>query len=302
MLKLWGQGRETYNPAAIVRGILRKNHGVKLPAASACRLILFAWLAGLTLGGAESTFGASLTLLIQPPQGEAVAAGGHQALAAYLSHAAGVPINVVTPPNFLAHWETIRRETGVDLVWDDAHFTDYRVQRLGFHVLAKAPGMTSYSLVASPGARISDPLSLAGKKVASFGPPSIGATRLNAMFPNPARRPSIIDITTVQQGLELLQQKKVEAAMLPTPAVSEHIDRGRLAVLISMEPTPRMALSASPRVDAKTRERIRAALLRAADSKDGKRVLADLRFSHFEAAGASTYANHARLLRDVWGY
>ncbi|HKQ30584.1 MAG TPA: PhnD/SsuA/transferrin family substrate-binding protein [Burkholderiales bacterium] len=271
-------------------------------AAPVCRFALAVCLTGLAADGGAAEQAKPLTLVIQPPQGEAVAPGGYQALAAYLEQAVGVRINVVTPPNFLAHWETIRRDQGVDLVWDDAHFTDYRVQRLRFHVLAKAPGVTGYSLVAAAGARLRDPLSLAGKKVASFGPPSIGTTRLNAMFPNPARRPSIIDISTVPQALDLLHRKKVEAAMLPTAAVSEHVDRGRLVVLITMEPTPRAALSASPRVDTRTREKIRAALLRARDSDDGKRVLEELRFSHFEFAGASTYANQGRLLRDVWGY
>jgi ABC-type phosphate/phosphonate transport system substrate-binding protein len=268
--------------------------------------LLAACLVSLAIGtgasAAEPTSGVPLTLVIQPPQGEAIAAGGYQALANYLGHAAGTRINVVTPPNFLAHWETIRRDHGVDLVWDDAHFTDYRVQRLGFQILAKAPGVASYSLVAMAGARVQDPLSLAGKKVASFGPPSMGATRLNAMFPNPARRPSIIDIATVQQGLDLLSRKKVEAAMLPTSAVSEHVDRGRLLVLTTMEPTPGLALSASPRINPRMREKIRAALLHAGESENGRRLLENLRLSHFEAASASTYANHARLLRDVWGY
>jgi ABC-type phosphate/phosphonate transport system substrate-binding protein len=261
-----------------------------------------ALLIGTGVSTAEPVTGVSMTLVIQPPQGEAIAVGGYQALANYLTQATGARINVVTPPNFLAHWETIRRDHGVDLVWDDAHFTDYRVQRLGFHTLVKAPGVTSYSLVATAGARVRDPLSLAGKKVASFGPPSMGATRLNAMFPNPARRPSIIDIATVQQALDLLSHKKVEAAMLPTSAVSGHVDSGRLLVLTAMEPTPHLALSASPRINTQMREKIRVALLRARETESGRRLLETLRLSHFESASASTYANQARLLRDVWGY
>jgi ABC-type phosphate/phosphonate transport system substrate-binding protein len=264
--------------------------------------ILGVCLAGLVIGASAPVQEKALTLVVQPPQGEITAPGANQALANYLAQAVGTRIVVVTPPNFLAHWEMVRRNNGIDLVLDDAHFTDYRVQRFGFHVLVKAPGTTSFSLVAPHGARVKDPLSLAGKKVASFGPPSIGATRLNAMFPNPARRPSIIDIATVQQGIELLEQRKVEAAMLPTAAIDEHVARGRLIVLTTMEPTPRMALSASPAVSVAMREKIRAALLRADESENGKRLLQNLRYSHFELAAAATYANHERLLREVWGY
>jgi hypothetical protein len=245
---------------------------------------------------------APLTLVIQPSQGETMTVRAHQALADYLSRASGERIVVVTPPNFLAHWETIRRNSNVDLVLDDAHFTDYRVDRLGFHVLAKLPGTVSYSLVAAEGIRARDPLLLTGKKVASFGPPSIGAARLNAMFPNPSRRPSIIDITAVEQGLDLLKQRKVDAAMLPTSAIGDAVDRGRLSVLTTTEPAPRMALSASPKLDSHVREKIRNALLRATESADGKHMLGEMQFSRFEAATAAMYAGQSRLLRDVWGY
>lgn len=274
-------------------------------ARSRYRMRLTACLTGLVIAatvGAEPTTRAPFTLVVQPTHGVAMAPQGYQALADYLMLATGTHISVVTPPNFLAHWETIRRDNGIDLVLDDAHFTDYRIQRRGYHVLVKVPGVISYSLVASPGKRIKDPLSLTGKKVASFGPPGIGATRLNAMFPNPTRRPSIIEISTTQQGLDLLQRKKVEAAMLPTSAVTDLVNTGRVIVLTTMEPTPHLALSASPRVTKQTRERIRAALLRAGESSNGRRMLENIGLSHFEPASASVYANHARLLRDVWGY
>lgn len=251
--------------------------------------------------GAQA-FAAPLTLVIQPSTGEPMSVQAHRALANYLMEVTGERVVVMAPPNFLAHWETIRRNKNVDLVLDDAHFTDYRVDRSNFHVLVKAPGAMSYSLVTARGTRLKDPLLLTGKKVASFGPPSIGAARLNAMFPNPSRRPSIIDIATVEQGLELLKQGKVDAAMLPTSAIGERADLGVLTVLTTTEPVPRMALSASPKLDVQIREKIRTALLRAGESESGKRMLEELRFSRFEPATAAIYANQSRLLRDAWGY
>jgi hypothetical protein len=260
------------------------------------------WTVAASAASTDPSPGAPLTLVIQPAQDDVPTPNGYPALAAYLAETSGSRVSIVVPPNFLAHWETIRRNRGVDLVLDDAHFTDYRVQRLGFQVLVKLPGVAGYSLVGAPGLRVRDPLSLTGKKVACFGPPSLGATRLNAMFPNPARRPSIVDITTVQQGLDLLAQNKVVAAMLPTAVISAHIGQGRLVVLTTMEPTPGLALSASSHIDAARRQKIRAALLRAPESEEGRHMLQALGISRFEFADESTYANQGRLLRDVWGY
>lgn len=241
-------------------------------------------------------------LLIQPTRSEEATRRAFQPLADYLGQATGSRITLVAQPNFLAHWQTVRRNAGYDLVLDDAHFTDYRVQKFGFHVLAKMPGTMSYSLVTPRTKRVFDPLELVGKTVASFGPPSIGATRLSAMFPNPTRRPTIVEIAGANEGLELVLQGKVNAAMLPTSIVSEHVAANRLFVVTSSEPTPQMALSVSPRVSAALREKIREALLQAGKPGNGERVLRHAGFERFETATPATYANQARILKDYWGY
>lgn len=256
----------------------------------------------LLLGTAAQAQDAPLIILVQPTQREEATRRAFQPLADYLAAATGARFSVTSTPNFLAHWETVRRNSGYDLVLDDAHFTDYRVQKFRFQVLARAAGTTSYSLAVARGARPRDPLELAGKKVASFGPPSIGATRLNAIFPNPSRRPAIIEVASSADGLELLAQGKVAAAMLPTAELAEAIDQNRVNVIITAEPTPNMALSASPRLTPQLREKIRAALLRLDRTNPGHELLRDTRIERFEPASAADYAGQARILRDTWGY
>jgi hypothetical protein len=257
-------------------------------------------LAGIALCAAATAQERPLVLLIQPTLGEEATRQSFQPLADYLSQAAGVTVTVVAKPNFFAHWDTVRRNAGYDLVLDDAHFTDYRVRKFGFRVLAKLPGMASYSLVVPRERRVLDPMALAGKRVASFGPPSIGATRLNAMFPNPARRPVIVDIASVNEGLDLLWQEKVEAAMLPTSAVADHITGGRLRAITTTEPILQMALSASPQLRVPVREKIRAALLQAGRSPEPDSTTANI--DRFEPATAAMYANQARMLQQYCGY
>lgn len=263
-------------------------------------VILFAWLVlCANPAGAQET---PLVLMIQPMLGEETTRRMFQPLADYLGKEVGTPVTIVTPPNFLAHWETVRRNIGYDLVLDDAHFTDYRVQKFGFDVLARIPGTTSYSLVMLRKKRVIDPLDLAGKTVASYGPPSIGATRLSAMFPNPARRPAIVDIGSAGEGLDLLRRGKVTAAMLPTSLIGTHVGTGELAIVTTTEPTPQMAFSISPRVKESLRKKIRAVLLRAGDSTDGTSILRAANVDRFETADAAMYANQAKILKQYWGY
>jgi ABC-type phosphate/phosphonate transport system substrate-binding protein len=258
----------------------------------------------MLLGGAAAVSADEppLVLLIQPTLSEEATRRAFQPLAQHLGEATGTRVVIATRPNFLAHWETVRRNTGYDLVLDDAHFTDYRVQKFGFQVLAKLPGTTSYSLVVAARTRLRDPLELVGKKVACFGPPSLGASRLSALFPNPARRPAMIEIATTEEGLELLRQAKVSAAMLPTTSIGEQVDRGEISIVSTTEPTPHMALSASPHLNARQRDKIRMTLLRSAATTDGKEALRIAGFERFEKASAATYANQSRILKEYWGY
>ena len=265
------------------------------------RVTWFAWLSlWAACASAQDT---PLVLMIQPTLGVEATRQAFQPLVDYLEKATGSRFTIVTQPNFLGHWQTVRRNSGYDLGLDDPHLTDYRVRKIGIHVLAKVPGTTSYSLIVpNTKKRVFDPLELTGKKVASFGPPSIGATRLSAMFLNPSRRPTIVEIDSASEGMALLLQGKVNAAMLPTSLIAEQVGRGEAIVVMSTEPTPHMALSISPRINTALREKVRAALLRAGKPGDGAQALRHTGFESLEPATAATYANQSRILKDYWGY
>jgi hypothetical protein len=246
---------------------------------------------------ASDTREPALVLLVQS-QRETALRRALAPLLRQLEEATGRRFVLSIAPNFLAHWEIVRRNAGYDLVLDEAHFTDYRVQKFGFHVVAKIPGVSSYSLATVRGAHLRSPLELAGKKVASFGPPGIGATRLSAMFPNPARHPAIIEVASGAEGLGLLKRGQVVAVMLPTTELAEEAGRNEVSVISTAEPTLNMALSVSPRIDATMRQKIAAALLHARVSDDLRHAGVD----GFEPATAGQYTGQARMLRDVWGY
>jgi len=127
-----------------------------------------------------------LVLAVQPVLDEGLTRKAFQPLCDYLAQATGRPCRLLTSPNFYAYWDTVRLGTAFNLVLDAAHFTDYRAQKLGYHVLAKIPDTVTYSLVTRDSELLLDAGDLVGKRVATLGIPSIGAARLNGLFPNPS--------------------------------------------------------------------------------------------------------------------
>jgi len=241
-------------------------------------------------------------LLIQPILSEEKTREAYGPLCAYIERLAGRPCTVLTQPNFLAYWDVIRRNN-YDLVLDASHFTDYRVQKMGFSILAKIPDSVSYSLIVPDSNLVFDPTELVARRIATLGPPSIGAARLSAMFPNPLRQPVIIEVASAEEGMDLVVAKKVEAAILPTPLVSQRMSQaGGIAVVLTTEPIPHIALSASPRVAREIQERIRDGLLNAAATPAGRRMLEGIGFEKFDPATPALYANQSNILKTYWGY
>lgn len=246
--------------------------------------------------------GNPLTLLIQPILSDEQTKKAYQPLADYLAQVTGRPVEIRTTTNFMAYWDAVRRDQG-DLVLDAAHFTDYRVQKFNYKVLVKIPDTVSYSLIVPNTKLIFDPSELTGKTVASLGPPSIGAARLNAMFPNPVRQPTIVEVVSAEKGLELVASGKVDGAILPTPVVGQYMARNEgIAVVTTTEPLPHIALSASPRIDAAMRGKIRTALVNATQTPEGKQMLKGIGFERFDPATDEMYTNHGRVLKEYWGY
>lgn len=244
-----------------------------------------------------------LVFIIQPILNEEQTRKAYQPLADYLGKIAGKRVVIRTLPNFVAYWETMRLSNAYDLVLDAAHFTDYRAQKLGFKVLAKIPDTVSYSLIVGAGALVIDPIELIGKTVATPGAPSVGAARLNAMYPNPVRQPIIVDSGTAEEGIQMLIKNKVQAAMVPTPLVSQQMAQGGgISVVATTDPIPHIALSAGPRLNADVREKIRAALVAAPNTEDGKKMLKDINFERFDPANEKIYAGQGTLLKEYWGY
>ena len=192
-----------------------------------------------------------------------------------------------------------KREKGFDLVLDAAHFTDYRIKKQGYTVLAKLPDTVSFSIVTGEDSFILDTEELIGLRVATMPSPSLGALRLESLFPNPMRIPNYIWEMNTTVAVEKLTSGEIDAAIIPTRLASTY---DNLNLVMTTEPVPHMGLSASPDVPADVAEKIRQALLNAHTTENGKAMLTALKQDKFDPADSATYDGYSDLLKEVFGY
>jgi phosphonate transport system substrate-binding protein len=257
----------------------------------------------LSPAGAAADGTGELVLGVAPLLGETETRRQFQPLCEYLRLAIRLSCRIETRPNFLAYWESMRRDREYNLVFDDAHFTDYRTQKMGYTVLAKIPNTVTYSLAVPQSTRFNDPARLVGRRIATLGIPSMGAALLNSLFPQPSKQPIPVEVDSAEEGFRLLREGKVAAVILPTPLVREQILRGaELRVLLSTAPIPHLGISASPAIAPAMRDALRQALVQAHKTEDGLKMLAQLGIERFDPATATVYKGQARILQQYWGY
>jgi len=236
----------------------------------------------------------TLTLAIQPIYGMDKTHESFLPLASYLSRITGKDIKIKTYPNFITYWNETRDGQGYDLILDAAHFTGYRAKELDFEILAKIPGTVSYSVIVPDSALVIDVGELVGKKIATLGPPSMGAAKLSLLFDNPLRQPFIYETEDSEKALDLLFTDEVDAAIIPTPLVGTLTG---VSVVTTTDPTQHIALSASPELSADLRQFIRDALIHASSTQDGRNMLRETGFAGFENPDIERYVAASDLLR-----
>ena len=240
------------------------------------------------------------SLAIQPILPQEELKKSYKLLADYLSNATGHKITISTQRSFIFYWHKMRKgKKGFDLVLDAAHFTDYRVQNLGYTVLAKLPDTTSFSIVTHEDNFILDVDELTSKRIATMPSPSLGSLRLEELFPNPMRIPNYVWELNTNDAVASVLEGKVDAAIIPTRLASTFEG---LNTVMTTEPVPHMAISASPDVPTDVAEKIRQALVKANTTTNGQKMLSKLKVDKFDPADNNTYAGYGELLKGVYGY
>jgi hypothetical protein len=253
----------------------------------------------ICLGLPVNLLAAEYSIFVQPVQSEAQTKKAFAPLAKYLADATGHKFTIKTTLNFVSYWSRMRRQNEFDLVLDAAHFTDYRIKKYGYEVLAKFPDTVSFSLITDESTLLFDAEELIGKKVASAPSPSLGGVRLAEMYPNVLRQPVSIPTNNFADALEKVRKKQIVAALVPTPLINGD---SSVNTVMTTQPVPHMGLSASSKVDKKVKSQIRRALVNAHKTQKGQEMLRAVNIAQFETTSASEYDGYASLLQDVWGF
>jgi phosphonate transport system substrate-binding protein len=223
----------------------------------------------------------------------------YQPLAKYLSDKTGHTLSIKSYRNFLTYWVRMQKARDMHFILDAAHFTDYRVQRKDYTVLAKFPDTVSFTVVTGEDSFVFEMEELISKRIATMAPPGMGAVRLSSMFPNPVRLPYYIEASDSVDAVQRLFDGTVDAAIIPSPLVGNYEN---LNTVISTEPVPHMAFSASPDVPQDVALAVKQALVEAIKTPEGKKMLEVMKIEYFEDADDEVYAGYASLLEGVFGY
>jgi ABC-type phosphate/phosphonate transport system substrate-binding protein len=241
-----------------------------------------------------------LTLMVEPSYGTARLAEVFEPLANYIGQAVGRPVRLVTPRNYHFFWRDVRQSPSIDLLYAEAHFTDYRAQRFGSLPLARTAERLSYSILVSDLVENPTVDRLVGRRLVTMPSPSLGFALLTQLYPNPVSQPEILSsATSWRDGVEMVFAEEAEAAIVPTWLEDEYPN---LTSVWTSREFMGPAISASSDLDPTLRERIREALLSIHEDPAANEVLLELRISRFEPATAAEYAGADRMLREFHGY
>ncbi len=242
---------------------------------------------------------AEYNVAIQPVLPRAQIEQNYQPLMDYLSATTGHTFKVKSYHNFLTYWARMQKARDMHFVLDGAHFTDYRVKRKNYRVLAKFPDTVSFTVVTGEDSFVFDMDELISKRIATMASPGMGAVRLIGMFPNPVRLPFYVEANNAVDAVNKVLDGKVDAAIIPSPMVGNYEG---LNTVVSTEPVPHMALSASPNVPESVAQAVRQALVDAKNTPAGQQMLAQMNIEYFEHADEQMYAGYAQLLEGTFGY
>ena len=242
------------------------------------------------LGAAHA---AEYKLAIQPVLPRAEMGELYKPLADYLSAETGDTITLQTFSSFKSYFANMKRKKGFDLVLDAAHFTNYRTENMNYNVLAKLPDTVSFSLVTGPDLMVFDADELIPYKIATMVSPAIGGLRLKELYPDTDNSPTIVRAKDSVDAVKQVQDGRADAAMVPTPMVGQYVN---LNTVLTTDPLPHMALSVSPDVPQDVADKIKKAMVNAANTEKGKEMLSVLKFQDFVASSDEDYAGFGNIL------
>ena len=244
--------------------------------------------------GSRSSYSAEYSLAVQPLLPPDKMEKIYTPLADYLSKKTGQTIKLSTFRSFTSYWSNMKRLKGFDMVLDGAHFTDYRVKKNQYKVLAKVPDTVSFTVVTRGDLFVFDVTELSSYRVATMIAPSMGGLLLMEMFPDTDKQPNIISSIDVDDCIKQIVDGHADAAIIPTPMVGNYEN---LNVVVTTNPMPHEAFSVSPDIPQNVANSVRDALIEASSTDKGREMLTTANLPPFSTASEKTYDGYAKIMQ-----
>jgi ABC-type phosphate/phosphonate transport system substrate-binding protein len=241
-----------------------------------------------------------LNFAVQPTYSPEQIAEVYKPFLAYLQKTTGYQIKLVTFRNFTSYWQEMRERRGWDLTFDEAHFTDYRIQRMGFEPLVRAAESGAYVLASSEDLGAGNTDSLLAEKIATLPAPSLGYALLLEYYPNPMQQPDVrTNSASFLDAIDAVFAEESRGAMVPA---SVAMDYPNLFEVIRTREYAGIAVSASSTLPADVKAKIAEALLKMHEDQDAFAALDELGISQFVKAVPADFRGAERVLNNFYGY
>jgi ABC-type phosphate/phosphonate transport system substrate-binding protein len=255
---------------------------------------LAGFVASLLFAG--TALAADYTVTVEPNYPPAQALQVYKPLMDYLSRATGQHFILKPSANYHVYWRDMRAAVPVDFAFEEAHFTDYRINHQRFSPLVRVQDPTKYVLLADSASATDGTHGLIGLRIACMSAPSMGYLLLGEWYKNPIAQPEVVSTAASwKDGVEMVFATESEGAMVPSYIAQTYPNL--VPVATSREFVGR-AFSAGPTVPLDVRQKVAAAMLKLRSPE----VLGEIGATAFVPAVAADYAGNERLLRDVFGY
>jgi hypothetical protein len=259
---------------------------------------LFSVLVSVFFSAAVSA--ADYTVTVEPNYPPAQAQEVYKPLLDYLSKATGQRFILKTSGNYHVYWRDLRGAAATDFAFEEAPFTDYRINRQRFIPLVRVADATKFILLVDSSNAAGGANGLIGRRIASMSAPSLGYLLLGELYKNPIAQPEIQSAAASwKDGVEAVFAGEADAAMVPGYIAQTYPN---LVPVATSRDFIGRAFSANPKVPADVRKKVTDAMLRLHKDKTLYDVINELGASQFVPANAGEYAGNERLLRGVFGY
>lgn len=262
----------------------------------------FGCLLALALGaGSGSLAAADYNFAVEPTYTPERAREVYQPLIAYLNRTTGHKFTLVTARNYAFYWNDVRNRKDLHFVFDEAHFTDFRIQRYQYVPLVKTIQPTSYSLLTQdPEATEGNVQAFVARSVVTMPAPNLGFALLLEYFPNPMQQPDVRSLATSwRDTVEIVFAGESDATMVPSWLRDQYPN---LMPVITTREFAGAAVSAAPEVPEDVRAAVKDAMLKLHEDPELYEVLNEIGTTQFVEATAADYRGAEQMLKNFYGY